>query len=188
MQNKTKLAIIFIISIVVISIISLIYSLTLTSSLSIVNDQEEKPSESITIDEIVITETKDAQKYWEVYAKQGMYIKDNSKIILKEIIGNFYKDNNVVMSFEAPSGQYESKLKKITLSDKATVVSEDDVFISADKLIWEGTLDEIHASGNVHVIKSNEIETISDYTIFNKDFTKFELSGNSTTKVLRSDK
>ena len=47
---------------------------------------------------IIITETKDGNKYFEIYGETGHYSNDHSIATLNNVIGNFYKDNKVAMS------------------------------------------------------------------------------------------
>ena len=50
---------------------------------------------------IIITETKDGKKYFEIYGETGNYSNDHSVATLHNVIGNFYKDNKVAMSFQS---------------------------------------------------------------------------------------
>ena len=43
---------------------------------------------------IIITETKDGDKYFEIYGETGHYSNDHSIATLNNVIGNFYKENN----------------------------------------------------------------------------------------------
>ena len=42
---------------------------------------------------IILTETKEDQKYWEIYGETGKW--DNNVAQLNKVTGNFYKDNEV---------------------------------------------------------------------------------------------
>ena len=47
---------------------------------------------------IIITETKEGKKYFEIYGENGHYSNDHSIASLNNVIGNFYKDDKVYMS------------------------------------------------------------------------------------------
>ena len=54
---------------------------------------------------IILTETKDEQKYWEIYGENGKWDSVQGVAQLDKVIGNFYKDNEVSMSFESSKGK-----------------------------------------------------------------------------------
>ena len=64
---------------------------------------------------IIITETKDAKKYFEIYGETGNYSNDVNVATLHNVVGNFYKDGEVAMSFQSSKGTYDEKAKVITL-------------------------------------------------------------------------
>ena len=43
---------------------------------------------------IILTETKDEKKYWEIYGETGNYDSKNGVAMLNNVIGNFYDDKN----------------------------------------------------------------------------------------------
>ena len=69
------------------------------------------------INGIILTETKDDHKYWEIYGETGKYDSNNGIAILNSVIGNFYDENDEVsMSFESSKGTYNSKKSEIILA------------------------------------------------------------------------
>ena len=79
-----------------------------------VNGQQDK--QEALIHGIILTETKDDHKYWEIYGETGSYTSDNSIAMLDNCIGNFYDNNNEVsMSFESTKGTYNANKKQIIL-------------------------------------------------------------------------
>ena len=125
-------------------------------------------------------------KYWEVYAKSGNYNSTKELAILDDVIGNFYKDGEVVMSFESTKGSYKEDTKQITLYGDSYVVADDGTSIKADKIVWSGAEEDIIATGDVHVLRKDELTTISDKAIFNNDFTKFKILGNTKTHLFKN--
>ncbi len=183
MSKRTKFSIIFIISSIVFSFVAFLMSLNMTRNF----DSEKLESEKISVEELVIIETREGKKYWEVYATKGNYEKVGDRLILKNVLGNFYQDENIVMSFKAPSGKFNSRLKEIILSGGAQVASGKDTYLSANKIAWSDKNEEIRAFGNVKMIKANEIITFSDSSIINSAFTSFKIKGNSKTELYRNN-
>ncbi len=87
------------------------------------------------------------------------------------------------MSFESPIGTYKEKTKEITLSGGSKIATKDDIFVSAEEISWVGSKDKIVAHGNVKIIKSNELVTISDASEFDTGFTNLKITGNSKTML-----
>lgn len=139
--------------------------------------------EEMTLKELVITETKDGQKFWEIYADSGYYNKETDTAILSNIAGNFYKEKDVVLSVTSPTAVYNSDKKQITLQNGAKAATNKNIYIEAEEICWTGSKDLIKASGNVRIIRDNQVMTISDKSAFDTDFTNLEISGDSNTYV-----
>ena len=145
-------------------------------------------SQKVIVKNLILTETKEQKKYWELYAKTGAYESSNKVVILTEIIGNFYdKDNNVALSFESPLGTYEDLTKTVTLQWETLIVSKDGSSILADKIEWGGKNSDIIATGNVRIKRNKELATISEKAVFNSDLTFFKIIGNSKTMLFSKD-
>lgn len=145
-------------------------------------------SQKVIVKNLILTETKEQKKYWELYAKTGAYESSNKVVILTEIIGNFYdKDNNVALSFESPLGTYEDLTKTVTLQGETLIVSKDGSSILADKIEWGGKNSDIIATGNVRIKRNKELATTSEKAIFNSDLTFFKIIGNSKTMLFAKD-
>jgi LPS export ABC transporter protein LptC len=183
-KKISKISIIFIGIVILISLWAFYLSYNMTKDIKL--QEKISKGEQVNVNELVITETRDGHKYWEVYAKEGEYDSSKNLVILKDTMGNFYQDNEVVMSFKAPRGTYNSLEKEIKLLDNAEILSKDDFFITANQIIWKGTIDEIVAKGNVKVVKSSELVTYSDKSVFNKEFTIFKIIGNTKSEMLKN--
>ena len=127
---------------------------------------------------IIITETKDKKKYWEIYGETGNYNNADKKASLDNILGNFYKENEVSMSFSAEHGVYDEVAKTITLTDKVFIVIQDGTSLKSDELIWQGNDKDILANGNVIIERNGEMEAFADHAIISPDFDKFMIKGN----------
>ncbi|HSA06309.1 MAG TPA: LPS export ABC transporter periplasmic protein LptC [Candidatus Gastranaerophilales bacterium] len=149
---------------------------------NIVNNEPEI-DEKVTLKELVITETKDGKKFWEVYADSGDYLKQNNQATLHNITGNFYKDDEIVLSVASPLAVYNNEKKEIKLKGGVEAANNSGIYIKADEICWIGTTDEIKAKGNVKIIREDQVMTESEESTFNTDFTNLKISGNSNTYV-----
>ena len=132
---------------------------------------------------IIITETKEGKKYFEIYGETGHYSNDHNVATLNNVIGNFYKDNEVVMSFQSSKGTYDEKTGIITLYENTYIVLKDGVSLKTDKLIWSGSDKDTIAEGNVKINKNNEMTSLADKCIIGTDYKKFKIIGKTKTSV-----
>ena len=90
MRKRTKFSIVFIISLFILITIALIYTNKWTKDF-----QEflktQGGIEHATVNDVVITETKDGIKEWEVYAAVAEYDNDKVTATMHDIVGNYYK-------------------------------------------------------------------------------------------------
>lgn len=136
---------------------------------------------------IIITETKDGNKYFEIYGETGHYSNDHSIATLNNVIGNFYKDNKVSMSFQSSKGTYNEKTKEITLYENTFIVLEDSTSLTTDKLTWAGSDKDTIAEGHVVIKKNNEMVATAEKGIISAGYEKFKIVGHTTTKLYDKD-
>lgn len=136
---------------------------------------------------IIITETKDGKKYFEIYGETGNYSNDNSLATLNNVVGNFFKDGEVAMSFQSSKGSYDEKTGVITLYENTYIVLKDETSLASDKLVWSGSDKDTIAEGNVKIKKSNEMYALADKCIISAGYDKFKIVGKTQTKIY-SDK
>jgi LPS export ABC transporter protein LptC len=137
---------------------------------------------------IIITETKEGQKYFEIYGETGHYSNDHSIATLNNVIGNFYKDNEVTMSFQSSKGTYNEITGVITLYENTYIVLKDGVSLKADNLVWSGSDKETVANGNIIIKKDNEMISTADKCIIGAGYDKFKIVGKTQTKVFSNKK
>lgn len=184
MSKKTITSIILIIMLALLSLWAFNSSSKIMNKFKKANiEKSTVKNEDVNAEELVITETRDGQKYWEIYANSGHYDQAKNKALLNNIKGNFYKNNKVILSFEAPSAIYSQKNKEIVLTGGAKAATNNDIYISAHELKWTGNDQEIFASGNVKIRKAQNILTLSDKSVFTTDLSQLKLIGNSQTKL-----
>ena len=137
---------------------------------------------------IILTETKDDQKYWEIYGENGKWDSVNGVAQLEKVVGNFYKDNEVSMSFESSKGTYNSKNGDIILHENTFIVLKDGVSLKANNLHWEDSKLPIVATGNVVIQKGNQLVSTADKIIIEPDYESFRIEGNTVSKVYEDKK
>ena len=132
---------------------------------------------------IIITETKDGKKYFEIYGEKGNYSNEESMAILHNVVGNFYKDNEVAMSFQSSKGSYNEQSGVITLYENTYIVLKDQTSLSTDKLTWSGSDKDTVAEGNVIIKKGKDMTAVADKCIIGAGYDKFKIIGKTQTKL-----
>lgn len=140
------------------------------------------------VDGIILTETKDDQKYWEIYGETGKWDSTKGIAQLNKVTGNFYKDNEVSMSFESSKGTYNSKVGDITLYNDTFIALKDGITLKADKLHWENSHSPIVGEGHIRIQKGKELLSTADKIIISPDYNSFKIIGNTVSKVYKDKK
>ncbi len=146
----------------------------------------EQDRKEALINGIILTETKDEMKYWEIYGETGTYDSNNEVAMLTNVLGNFYKDNEVSMSFQSTNGTYNSVKKQITLYDDTFIVIKDGTTLEADRLVWSGNDKPIVATGKVRITRDNNLLTLADKVEISPDYTHFKVTGNTVSKLYQA--
>ena len=136
---------------------------------------------------IIITETKDGNKYFEIYGETGHYSNDHSIATLNNVIGNFYKENKVAMSFQSSKGTYDENTGIITLYENTYIVLEDGTSLNTDKLTWYGNDKQTVAEGHVVIKKDKQMIATAQKGVIDAGYEKFRIIGKTKTKIF-SDK
>ena len=137
---------------------------------------------------IIITETKDGTKYFELYGETGNYNNIDKVAVLYNVIGNFYKNNEVYMSFQSSKGQYDEKNRVITLYENTFIALQDDTTLETDKLVWSGSDKDTYAVGHVKIKRAKDMVAVADKCIIGAGYNKFKIVGNTKTEVFGKDK
>lgn len=137
---------------------------------------------------LIITETKQGAKYFEIYGESGSYSNDHSIATLNNVVGNFYKDGEVAMSFQSSKGSYDEKMGIITLYEHTYIVLKDETSLEADRLTWSGSDKDTVAEGNVKIKKSDEMYALADKCVISPGYEKFKIVGQTQTKIYGKDK
>lgn len=161
---------------------SFIYAGMITKSFkNKINDNSYNNKEA-NIENLLVTETKEGEKLWEMYAENGRYSDIDSVVFLENIIGNFYDDKKVKASFKADRGTYHSIKKEIILYDNVLLVYEDGTNIKADRIKYSGKGQDIIALGNIRIEKPNEAIIFGNKAILKSDYSDFHIEGRTKTQ------
>lgn len=150
--------------------------------------QTDQNRQEALIQGIILTETKDDKKYWEIYGETGNYDSKNGVAMLNNLVGNFYNDNNEVsMSFESSKGTYNDAKSQIILYEDTFIVLKDLTTLRANKLVWSGSDMPIIAEGNVRITRNTDFIATASKVEISPEYDRFKIVGNAVSKVY-SDK
>ncbi|MBQ9245960.1 LPS export ABC transporter periplasmic protein LptC [bacterium] len=133
------------------------------------------------IESLLVTETKDGAKLWELYADEGTYTDSDNIVLLQNLIGNFYEGNTVKASFQADAGTYNATTKQIILYNNVILVYEDGTNLQTERLKYSGKEEDIIAEGNVRIEKPGEAVIIGNKAILSSDYKDFHIEGRTET-------
>ena len=137
---------------------------------------------------VILTETKDDLKYWEIYGDTGRWDSTKGIAQLNNVLANFYKENRVSMSLESSKGTYDSKNKVITLYEDTFVVLENGITLNADKLTYVDSQTPIVAQGHVKIQKDNQLVSTADKITISPTYESFKIEGSTVSKVYEDKK
>ena len=139
--------------------------------------------QKLDIHDLLITETKDDKKYWELYADAGYYDSINKVVILYNIVGNFYDNDEVVLSMESTKGSFHEESKRVVLYEDTYIIYKDGTSVEADRFTWQGNDKDIVAEGNVIIRRNNEVKTYSDKAFLGNNMKNIRIQGRSKTEL-----
>jgi len=139
--------------------------------------------QELVISGIILTETKGAEKYWEIYGEKGHYSTDNKVAMLENITGNFYSNNQVSMSFQSSKGTYNESEKQIVMYQDTHIVIKDGTSLYCDKLVWSGSNKPIVATGRVRITRNNQLKATAQKAVISPDYANFKIIGKTVTKL-----
>lgn len=140
-------------------------------------------SQKINANGVIITETKNGTKYFEIYGETGNYDNQEKMAVLNNPVGNFYKNNEVSMSFQSSKGSYDEKNRIITLYEHTYIVLKDETSLEADKVVWSGADKDTVATGNIKIKKGKEFIATADECIIRAGYNSFKIIGKTKTQI-----
>lgn len=183
LNNKKNLGyIILTIIVVMLCLWAFISSVILTKSFKNKIIDQTYNNKSANIQNLLVTETKENEKLWELFADTGRYSDVDNFVFLEGIVGNFYEKNNVKASFKSDKGTYNTSTKEIMLKDNVLLIYSDGTNISCDNIQYKGKNTDITANGNVRIEKPNEAVIYGSKAVLNGDYSNFHVEGKTKTK------
>lgn len=132
---------------------------------------------------IILTETKNGKKYWEIYGENGYYNSDNKVALLENVTGNFYSGKEVSMSFESSKATYNEVKKQIIMYNNVHIVIKDGTSLYCDRLTWSGSDKDVVAKGNIKINRDNELVATAQEAVISPDYANFKIIGKTVTKL-----
>ena len=145
-------------------------------------------SQKVNANGVIITETKNGTKYFEIYGENGSYNNQDKIAILNNPVGNFYKNNEVSMSFQSSKGTYDEKNRIIRLYENTYIVLKDETSLEADSVVWYGSDKDTIAEGNVKIKKGKELLASAEKCIIRAGYDSFKIIGKTKTQIFSKNK
>lgn len=139
--------------------------------------------QEVTVHGLIVTETKENEKYWEIYAEEGHYNSKDKVVLLQNVFGNFYDKGEVTMSFKSDKGTLTETTKKVVLYNNSLIVYKNGEYIRADRVTWQGKEADITAQGNLLLEKKDQIRIHADKATLSPDWTDFKVIGKTKTEL-----
>lgn len=146
--------------------------------------QTQEDKQEALINGLILTETKEAAKYWEIYGETGTYNSTNEIALMNNVIGNFYDEQGEVsMSFESSHGTYNSKKNEIILYEGTRIVIKDGTILLTDRLTWSGSDKPVKIRGNVKIIKNGELYAHAEEGEIAPNYEGFKIKGHARSEL-----
>ena len=185
-DRKKKIFVIVVLGIITVMLWAFISAGIITANFNRAQLKNAENEQKVDAIGIIITETKEGKKYFEIYGETGHYSNDHSIATLNNVIGNFYKDNEVSMSFQSSKGSYDENTGVITLYNNTYIVLKDGISLKTDKLTWSGSDKNTIAEGHVIIKKEDDMMSTANKCIIGPGYDSIKISGNTITKVYKA--
>ena len=183
LKNKKNVAIaVGFLAIVILCVWAFVSAGMITKSFKTKIIEQTYKNKEANIESLLVTETKDGEKLFELYADTGRYSDTDNIVFLTDLIGNFYEKNKVKASFKSNEGTYDSSTKHIVLTGDVLIVYFDGTNISTDMLVYKGKQEDIRAIGNVRIEKPNEAVIMGAEAVLDGDYSDFHINGRTKTQ------
>ena len=136
--------------------------------------------QELEVKSMILTESKEGQKSWEIFGETGEYSSDHKIATLYNDIGNFYKDNKVNMSFQSSKGTYNEDTRNIDLYDNTYVVLENDITVTADHVTY------FSDTKTIKINRQGSFIATADELTVNSNFTVFKIKGHTISRIYES--
>jgi len=185
MSKKLKISLSILIILIILSSWAFFVSTRMTKNIKKAPDNQPISDENVAVQELILTESKNGKKFWELCATSGNYDSATEQVYLKNVKGNFYKNNKVVLSFDSPDATYYDKSKQVKLYGGARAATDSNILITSKELYWKGKNDEIVAKYDVKIRRSSNILVTGNESIFTPKLSKIKMIGQVKTSLLK---
>ncbi len=188
-KNKDKFYIILFTVVAVILVWAFLSAAIITKNFKKDMEENKLENKKVLVEDLLLTETKDGKKFWEIYADKGYYEDNQKKAFIVDSIGNFYDENEqVVASFKSPKAILNSETGEITLYDRSEFLYKDFTSVIADKFTYSGNNNPILAEGNVLIKNPGQYEITAENADLTNHMTKITVKGKVLTKIYEKGK
>lgn len=142
--------------------------------------------QAVEVSSMIINESNNGKKMFEIYGETGSYSSDHKVAHLNNVIGNFFKNNIVNMSFQSSRASYDEKTKNLQLYENTYIVLDSGISITSDRMIYYGNTKIIEATGHVKVFKRNKFVSTANKAVLDSNYSAFKLIGHAQTKIYGS--
>lgn len=102
LEKKNRFYLIILAIIIIALLWAFVSATVITKSFQKKAKENKLANKKIYVEDLLITETKDGKKYWEIFADKGHYADSDKIAFVTNSIGNFYEDEEVKASFKSP--------------------------------------------------------------------------------------
>ena len=188
LKNKDKFYIILVSVIVIALLWAFLSAAFITKNFKRNAANNTLDNKRVFVEDLLLTETKEGKKYWEIYAEKGYYEDNRKMAYIGDAIGNFYENEEVIASFQSPRATVNSETGKIILYDRSKLMYKDFTSIVADEFIYQGNKNPVYAKGNVVIEKPGELYIKGENAVLSEDMTHFTVNGKVDTKMYEKRK
>ena len=146
-------------------------------------------NKKVYVEDLLLTETKNGKKYWEIFADKGYYEDNQKTAFIQNSIGNFYdEEGNVVASFQSPQAIIDSETGRIRLFYRSKLIYKDFTSIVADEFDYRGEDEPVLAKGDVVIENPGKFIITSKNAELTDEMTKITVKGKVLTKIYEEGK
>lgn len=188
LTKKKRVYVIIILTLVGILLWAFFTARNITQDFNRKQVQGQENEQNAVVHGVILTETKNDKKYWEIYGDTGHWDGKTGIAQLNGVLANFYKDNKVSMSLKSAKGTYNSKTKVITLNKDILIVLESGITLRLDELTYTSSHDPIVGQGHVRIQKDKSLLSTAEKIIISPTYDNFRIIGNTVSKVYEDKK
>ncbi|MBE9115067.1 LPS export ABC transporter periplasmic protein LptC [Lusitaniella coriacea LEGE 07157] len=119
----------------------------------------------------------EGETLWKINVEQAVYDQDKKNVKLKQITGDLYQDDKVILQVRAQNGEIENEGEKILLRDKVVAIDpRNKAVFKSEELEWKPKEDSIAVRRNLVGSNANINASATEGKYFSRE-QKLELNG-----------